>query len=107
MIDFPELQLSRRRPRAYREWRKLRDWRKLPEWEAQRCGYILKSVRLDAGLTQRQLADRLQVTQQAISQAERWDANPTVDLLFAWARACERTLELRFKESPALAATEV
>lgn len=40
-------------------------------------------------------AARLRTTQQAISQAERWDANPTVALMRRWAEACGAELEIR------------
>lgn len=96
MIGPSVSRLSRRRPRDFREWWTLREWGKLPQREAQQPGYVLRSIRQDAGLTQKQLAERLQITQQAVSQAERWNANPTAGLMFAWGQACERRLEFRF-----------
>ena len=88
--------LIRRRPRDFREWQVLLRWGKLSQLESQKPGYVLRCVRQDAGLTQKQLAERLQISQQAISLAERWAANPTAELMFAWAQACEKRFELRF-----------
>ncbi|RLE28016.1 MAG: hypothetical protein DRJ65_01020 [Acidobacteria bacterium] len=90
--------LTRRRPRDFGEWRALRRWGKLCQREAQQPGYVLRSARQDAGLTQNQLAERLKISQQAVSLTERWGANPTAELMFAWAQACERRLELRFSD---------
>jgi DNA-binding XRE family transcriptional regulator len=80
--------LSRGRPRAFPEWRALRRWGKLPPWEAQVAGYLLRQAREDAGLTQRELGQRLGISQQAVAQAERWVANPTVGLMRRWAASC-------------------
>ena len=88
----------RGRPRAFLEWETLRRWGKLPEWERQVPGYLLRGVRERAGLTQKELGLRLGITQQAVAQAERWDANPTVDLIRRWAAACGASLDLRFDE---------
>jgi transcriptional regulator with XRE-family HTH domain len=41
-------------------------------------GSLLRAARLDAGLTQAQLAARLGLTQPAMARLERPDANPTV-----------------------------
>ena len=98
MICSPTSRLIRRRPRDFREWQALRRWGKLPHREAQQPGYLLRSTRQDAGLTQEQLAERLQISQQAVSSAERWAANPTAELMFAWVQACERRLEFRVLE---------
>ena len=80
--------LSRGRPRAFPEWQALRRWGKLPPWEAQVAGYLLRQAREDAGLTQRELGQRLGISQQAVAQAERWIANPTVGLMRRWAASC-------------------
>lgn len=42
------------------------------------------------------LGERLGVTQQAVAQAERWDANPTVALLQRAAEACGARVEIAF-----------
>jgi len=86
--------LSRGRPRAFAEWQALRRWGKLPAWERQVAGYLLRDAREAAGLTQRELADLLGSTQQAVAQAERWTANPTVAFVQRWASACGAHLEL-------------
>jgi DNA-binding XRE family transcriptional regulator len=95
------LRLSRSRPRAFVEWQTLRRWGKLPSWEEGIAGYLLRSLREDAGLTQSVLAERLGVSQQAVAQSERWGANPTVALMRRWAEACGAALELRFERSDA------
>ena len=95
MTTITTPRLTRRRPRAFLEWRQLRDWGKLPDREAFVPGYLLRAARETAGLTQSQLAAKLGVTQQAIARAENWNSNPTVGLMNRWARECGRRLELR------------
>ncbi|HOC43205.1 MAG TPA: helix-turn-helix transcriptional regulator [Thermoanaerobaculales bacterium] len=87
--------LERRRPRSFTEWRTLRRWRKLPPWEVEVPGYLLREARVSSGLSQQLLADRLGITQQAVSSVERWGSNPTVDLMRRWLAACGHRLELR------------
>jgi DNA-binding XRE family transcriptional regulator len=87
--------LTRRRPRAFVEWRQLRAWGKLPDREAYVPGYLLRTAREEAGLTQTELAHRMGVTQQAVAGSERWSSNPTVDLMKRWGRACGRRLQIR------------
>jgi len=91
----PALRLSRGKPRAFLEWATLRRWGKVPEWELGVVGYLLRVAREEAGLTQRKLAERLGVSQQAIAQAERWQSNPTVELIRRWAEACGATASIR------------
>lgn len=88
--------VKRRRPRDYVEWKTLRGWGKLPSWDELPAGYLLREAREDAGLTQEELAGRLGCSQQAVARAERWESNPTVDLMRRWARAvgAELTIEL-------------
>ena len=88
-------QLTRRRPRAFSEWRQLRAWGKLPDRETNVPGYLLRTAREGAGLTQTQLSKRLGISQQAIARAERWGSNPTIYLLNRWAWACGQRLEIR------------
>jgi DNA-binding XRE family transcriptional regulator len=87
---FPRLSAGvfRTRPRAYAEWRALRRWGKLPDWERPAPGYVLRGAREEAGLTQGELARLLGVSQQAIAQAERPIANPSIDFIRRWAIAC-------------------
>ena len=53
------LRLSRTRPRAFAEWQALRRWGKLPAWEEDVPGYLLRSLREGASLTQPAMAERL------------------------------------------------
>lgn len=91
---------KRTRPRSYVEWRTLRQWGKLPSWEALRPGYLLRNAREEAELSQAELAGRLGVTQQAVARAERWDSNPTVQLLERWGEACGREVRIDFAPEP-------
>jgi DNA-binding XRE family transcriptional regulator len=86
--------LSRARPRRFAEWQTLRRWGKLPAWERGIPGYLLRTAREGARLRQKDLAARLGITQQAVAQAERWGANPTVAFMRRWAVACGVSLEL-------------
>jgi DNA-binding XRE family transcriptional regulator len=89
------VELSRSRPRAFAEWQALRRWGRLPTWERGVPGYLLRTAREEAGLTQKGLAARLGTTQQAVAQAERWGANPTIVFMGRWAAACGASLEVR------------
>jgi transcriptional regulator with XRE-family HTH domain len=55
---------------------------------------LLRTARLEAGLTQAQLAGRLGLTQPAVAKLERADANPTVATLDRALRATGRRLAL-------------
>lgn len=88
--------LTRRRPRAYLEWATLRSWKMLPSWEPDPPGYLLRLAREGARQTQKELGERLGISQQAVASAERWDANPTVAFLRRWARACGKDVEIAF-----------
>jgi len=85
------------RPRSFVEWKTLRGWGKLPPWDLEPAGYLLRLARESAGLTQQELARKLECSQQAVAQAERWNSNPTVDLLRRWAAACGQRLEIRIE----------
>ena len=87
--------IRRTKPRTFVEWKALRRWGKIPAWEIEPAGYILRLSREDAGLTQAELARRLGCTQQAIAQAERWEANPTIDFMRRWAEHCGQSVEIR------------
>jgi len=100
MNATPTPHLTRRRPRAFVEWRQMRAWGKLPDRESNVPGYLLRAAREETGLTQAQLAVLLGITQQAVARAERWGSNPTIDLMNRWARACGRRLEIRLEEMP-------
>lgn len=89
--------LTRKRPRAFIEWKQLRKWGKLPGREADVAGYLLRVAREEAEFTQAQLAEALGITQQAVARAERWGSNPTVGLMNRWAEACGLRLEIRLR----------
>jgi DNA-binding XRE family transcriptional regulator len=97
---LPPTALRRTRPRAYEEWKALREWGRLPPWEPARAGFVLRAARESAGLTQIELARRLDVTQQAVARAERSDSNPTTALLDEWARAVGGALRLEITSGP-------
>lgn len=84
------------RPRDFVEWKTLREWAELPYWELDPPGYLLRLVRETADLTQAELGERLGVTQQAVAQAERWEANPTAALMRRWAEASGARLVIDF-----------
>ncbi len=81
------------------EWKTLRRWGKLPLSEQARPGYLLRLAREEGGLTQKALAEKLGVTQQAVAQAERWTANPTVSYMLRWIGACGQRLSLLLNAS--------
>jgi len=81
-------------PRSFAEWSALRRWGKLPEPEREIPGYLLRLTREGSGLTQNELASRLCVTQPSITQAERWQSNPTVGFMRRWVEACGMQLSL-------------
>ncbi len=86
--------LVRGRPRSYVEWATLRRWGKLPPWEVDIPGFLLRLARETAAMKQTELAERIGITQQAVSQAERWTSNTTVNLMRRWFGACGYRLEL-------------
>lgn len=93
-LSLPPLRVERARPRAFSEWAALRRWGMLPAWEKTSAGYLLRLAREEAGLTQAALAKELRCSQQAIAQAERWDANPTFRYMESWAEACGKKVEI-------------
>jgi len=64
------------------------------------AGEILRSTRLQAGLTQKQLADRASTKQSAISRLESGTVSPTVGMLerLLEAAGAELVLTIRTKE---------
>lgn len=90
--------LRRRKPRSYLEWASLKEWGRLPDWEDAPPGYLLRRLRERAGLTQAELARRLRRSQQAVAQAERWEANPSAAFMDSWAGALGYRLELGFRK---------
>lgn len=77
-------------PRSFVEWATLRRWEKLPEGELDISGFLLRLAREEAGLTQKELAERLGISQPAVAQAERWVSNPTAATMRRWAAACRQ-----------------
>ncbi len=94
--EVSDADLRRRRPRSYQEWKTLLRWGVVPARERAKAGYLMRLARESAGMTQRQLAKRLGCSQQAVAQAERWQSNPTVELMDRWARACGTDLSVSF-----------
>jgi DNA-binding XRE family transcriptional regulator len=95
-LDLPPLDPARGRPRDFIEWKTLRRWDKLPPAERSVPGYLLKLVRTEAGITQKDLGRKLGISQQAVAQAERWSSNPTVSFMRTWLEACGKRLEIDF-----------
>lgn len=89
-----DLDLVRKRPRSYIEWKALRLWERLPASERDISGYLLRLSREKAGLTQKQLAVKLDITQQAVAQAERWPSNPSINFMKCWAMACGKRVRV-------------
>ena len=79
----------------------MKRWGRLPWQEQVVPGFLLREARELAGLSQQELARRLGCSQQAVSQAERWQSNPTVGFMESWAQetGCELILELTSRET--------
>ena len=72
-------------------------WGKAKPGEELVIGYRLRQLREEAGLTQRELAERLGITQQAVSLTEPWTANPRWSQVLRWCEACDAELALDLK----------
>ena len=59
------------------------------------AGQLIKQARREAGLTQKQLAARLRITQAAVAQLESGRTNPTLATLERTLDAADHRLELR------------
>ena len=94
--SLPEMDFPRGKPRSFVEWKTFRKWGELPMSERSVPGYLLRLAREEAGYTQKLLARRLKITQQAVAQAERWQSNPTVSFMKNWMRACGKELKLDY-----------
>jgi DNA-binding XRE family transcriptional regulator len=90
----------RTRPRDFVEWEALARWGQLAPGEKRVPGYRLRLARMEAGLTQGDVARRLGITQQAVARAERWDSNPTVRFIESWAQALGLEFEHVHRERP-------
>ncbi|MCJ7500035.1 helix-turn-helix domain-containing protein [bacterium] len=95
--SFPDLDLIRKKPRDYIEWKTLRLWDRLPASERDTPGYLLRMAREKAELTQKQLAEELETTQQAVAQAERWTSNPSINFMKRWAAACGTRIRIELE----------
>ena len=60
----------------------------------------IKAVRVECGLTQQQLAEKMGTTAQAISQWETGTRNPKKSTLIRIAEACQRPVSELFGEKP-------
>lgn len=58
----------------------------------------MKQARLEKGLSQQELADRLGISRQTVNAIERGDYNPTIKLCVGICRALGRTLNDLFWE---------
>ena len=67
---------------------------------AQLVGQRIRAAREEIGLTQLQLADRMQVTQPVIAALEAGRGNPTVGQLAAVAEALQGGLDVEFPVLP-------
>ena len=67
---------------------------------AQLVGQRIRAAREEIGLTQLQLADRMQVTQPVIAALEAGRGNPTVGQLEAVAEALQVGLDVEFPVLP-------
>jgi transcriptional regulator with XRE-family HTH domain len=64
--------------------------------------FDLTAARREAGLTQREVAERMGTTQSAVSRVESGRAVPTLEFLDRYARALEATLVLELGEPRAI-----
>ena len=99
IASLPGLDLPRKKPRSFVEWKTLKRWGELPESELGVPGYLLRTIREEAGFTQTELAARLEVTQQAVAQAERWQSNPTIGFMKEWMKVCGRELKISMQHA--------
>lgn len=64
--------------------------------ELLNIGIKMRQIRLKAGLTQKQMANKIGVSQQVIAQLENGSSNPTIKTLSKVAEAAARKLVLDF-----------
>lgn len=55
----------------------------------------LVKIREESGLTQKDVAERMGISQSAVSQFEHYDSNPTLQTIVRYALATDADLELR------------
>lgn len=87
--DFREyLEEQLKNPEFKKEWDRLE-----PAYQAQRA---LIRARIDAKMSQRQLAKKAKTTQAVISRIENMTVSPSIGLLQKIAEAFGKNLEIRF-----------
>jgi uncharacterized protein len=64
------------------------------------AGALLREIRLEAGLSQRALAQRAGTSQPAVARYERGTATPSLETLGRLAQACGRELRLSAETLP-------
>jgi transcriptional regulator with XRE-family HTH domain len=64
------------------------------------AGALLREIRLEAGFSQRALAERAHTSQPAIARYERGAATPSLETLGRLAQACGRRLRLSAETPP-------
>lgn len=83
----------------HQEWMKDPEYR--AEYEASQPAFdlmrALMRARVDSGLTQAQIAERMGTTQSAIARLEGWSANPSVRTLRRYAEATGTRLRIGFE----------
>ena len=83
-------------------------WMKDPEYRAEyhaakptfELMMVLSEARVNAGLTQEQLAQRMCTTQSAVARLEGWTTNPSVKTLERYAEATGTRLRISFEPVP-------
>jgi len=71
------------------------------EVHAQIVGERIRAARREVGLTQRELAGRLEVSQPVVAALESGRANPTIGQLAAVAEALQMGFDVEFEVLPA------
>lgn len=97
-LTLPSLEPARGRPRDFIEWKTLRRWNRLSYAEQDVPGYLLKLVRTEAGISQKDFGKKMGISQQAVAQAERWSSNPTVSFMQNWMKACGKRMDIKFED---------
>lgn len=68
-----------------------------PKGLAVLVGYRLATARTGAGLTQKKLAEALDISLSHVVQVERGAKSPSLDVLSRWAKSCRVTLAEVFR----------
>ena len=84
---------------VFKEWIKDSEYRAEHD-KTQPAFDLMKALlraRADSGLTQQEVADRMDTTQSAVARIEGWSANPSVKTLRKYADATGTRLRIRFE----------